>query len=54
MEDFQAFCVQKELNIGFFNVGDFSHRIAAKAGVHSVRASRSERGAIARFKDGKR
>ena len=34
MGDFQAFCVQKELNIGFFNVGDFIHRIAAKAGVH--------------------
>lgn len=34
MEDFQTFCVQKRLNIGFFNVGDFIHRIAAESGVH--------------------
>ena len=33
MEEFETFCVQKELNIGFFNVGDFIHSIAARSGV---------------------
>ena len=34
MEEFEAFCVQRGLNIGFFNVGDFIHSAAAKSGVH--------------------
>ena len=34
MADFEALCVQKGLNIGFFNVGDFMHRAAAESGVH--------------------
>ncbi len=32
--DFEALCVQRELNIGFFNVGDYMHRVAAEARVH--------------------
>ncbi len=32
--DFEALCVQRELNIGFFNVGDYMHRVAAESRVH--------------------
>ncbi len=31
--DFEALCHEKELNIGFFNVGDYMHRTAAASGV---------------------
>ena len=34
MADFAERCVQKGLNIGFFNVGDFMHRAAAESRVH--------------------
>ncbi len=33
MADFAAFCVQKGVNIGFFNVGDFMHQIGAESNV---------------------
>ena len=33
MRDFQALCKEKELKIGFFNVGDFMKQAAAEAGV---------------------
>ncbi len=33
MADFAAFCAQRGLNIGFFNVGDFMHRIGAESHV---------------------
>ncbi len=34
IKDFEALCVQRELNIGFFNVGDYMHRVAAESRVH--------------------
>ena len=33
VQDFEALCKQRELNIGFFNVGDFMKQAAAEAGV---------------------
>ena len=33
MADFAAFCAQKGVNIGFFNVGDFMHQIGAESNV---------------------
>lgn len=33
MQDFEALCKQRGLNIGFFNVGDFMKQAAAEAGV---------------------
>jgi adenylate kinase/nucleoside 2-deoxyribosyltransferase len=33
MADFEALCRQKNVRIGFFNVGDFMHRAAAESGV---------------------
>ncbi|MCY4403605.1 MAG: AAA family ATPase [Candidatus Poribacteria bacterium] len=34
LKDFEALCVQRQLNIGFFNVGDYMHRVAAESRVH--------------------
>ena len=34
IKDFEALCVQRQLNIGFFNIGDYMHRVAAEARVH--------------------
>ena len=34
IKDFEALCLQRELNIGFFNVGDYMHRVAAESRVH--------------------
>ena len=34
IKDFEALCMQRELNIGFFNVGDYMHRVAAESRVH--------------------
>ena len=33
MTDFAAFCAQKGVNIGFFNVGDYMHQIGAESNV---------------------
>lgn len=34
IKDFEALCVQRQLDIGFFNIGDYMHRVAAEARVH--------------------
>ena len=34
IKDFEVLCLQREENIGFFNVGDYMHRVAAEARVH--------------------
>ena len=34
IKDFEALCIQRQLNIGFFNIGDYMHRVAAEARVH--------------------
>lgn len=34
IKDFEVLCVQRELNIGFFNVGEYMHRVAADSRVH--------------------
>ncbi len=34
LKDFEALCVQRQLNIGFFNVGAYMHRVAAESRVH--------------------
>ncbi len=34
IKDFETLCIQRQLNIGFFNVGDYMHRVAAESRVH--------------------